>query len=209
MRLAVFGASGRVGQELLFLASTRGWAIKALARPSAACEPQSGLEVIRGVLDSLSDVAATIVGTEAVCCVFGPRSARAEPFCARATNCIITAMMSAGPRRLLCLTGAMVGELPRNVSLPMRLMAATYRRQCPGLAADAAEQERAVIESGLDWTLVKPARLTSGRASENPRAGQHLHVGLMSRVRRADLAAFMLDEVLASRHLRQRVYVRD
>lgn len=74
MRLAVFGASGRTGKEVLRLAELRGWGVHALVRPSSRCETRSGVEVIPGYLDSPSDVRATVRGVEAVCCLFGPRS---------------------------------------------------------------------------------------------------------------------------------------
>ena len=101
----------------------------------------------------------------------------------------------------------MVGVLPPNVSLPMRLLAGAFRRRVPHLAADAAEQERIVMQSALDWTIVKPPRLTDGPPTGRVRADPALRVGLLSRIRRQDLAAFMLAEVARSAHLEQRVYV--
>lgn len=207
MRLAVFGASGRTGSELLRLAEGRGWSVRALVRPSSTCGPRPGLEVLRGTLESAPDVRAAIQGAEAVFCVFGPRTAKSPPFCAGATALILSAMRASGPRRLICMTGAMVGEPSSNVSLPMRVMAALYRRQCPELAADASAQERAVIDSDLAWTLVKPPRLTEDPVTHRVRADRALRVGLLSRISRGDLAAFMLDEAVAGRHVRERVYV--
>jgi putative NADH-flavin reductase len=182
--------------------------VRALVRPSSHCEPRQGLEVLRGSLDSSSDVQATVGEAEVVLCVFGPRSTRSAPFCADATRRIVAVMTAGGPARLICQTGAMAGDLPPNVSPAMRLMAALYRRQCPELAADVAAQERAVTGSGLDWTLVKPPRLASGPATHRTRAGPTLRVGLLSHISRSDLAAFLLEEAAAARHLRQRVYVR-
>ena len=140
-------------------------------------------------------------------CVFGPRSVRTIPFCAAATSRIISAMRSAGSQRLLCLTGAMVGDLPANVSRAMRVMAAVYRHQHPDLAKDASNQERAVMASGLLWTLVKPPRLTNGGAPRQVRADRALPVGLFSRLSRRGLATFMLDEATEGRHIQERVYV--
>jgi hypothetical protein len=116
-------------------------------------------------------------------------------------------MRAAGVRRLVCLTGAMVGELPRNVSLPMRVLAGLYRRRVPHPAADAAVQERLVMESGLDWLIAKPPRLTDGPATGCVRADPALRVGLLSRVSRRNLAAFLLDEMTLAHHARQRLYV--
>ena len=208
MRLAVFGGSGRTGGELLDLASSRGWRARALVRSSSPCSPRPGLEVLRGSLDSSADLRATVEGAEAVLCVLGPRSTRVVPFCAAATSGIISAMRAAGSRRLLCLTGAMVGELPANVSFAMRGMAGLFRRQCPALAEDGAAQERVVMASDLEWTLVKPPRLTNGPMPRRVRADRALPVGLLSQVSRRGLAAFMLDEARDGRHIRERVYVR-
>jgi uncharacterized protein YbjT (DUF2867 family) len=116
-------------------------------------------------------------------------------------------MKASGLRRVVCLTGAMVGVLPPNVSLPMRFLAGAFRRRVPHLATDAAEQERIVMQSALDWTIVKPPRLTDGPPTGRVRADPALRVGLLSRIRRQDLAAFMLAEVARSAHLEQRVYV--
>ena len=74
-------------------------------------------------------------------------------------------------------------------------------------AADASEQERVVIDSQLDWTLVKPSRLTNSPATQLIRAGPALHVGLLSRISRGDLATFLLNEARDSQHLQERVYV--
>jgi putative NADH-flavin reductase len=86
-------------------------------------------------------------------------------------------------------------------------MASAYRNWCPALAADAAEQERLVIDSQLDWTLVKPPRLTKSPPTQLIRSGPTLHVGLLSRISRGDLATFMLNEARDSRYLQKRVYV--
>lgn len=205
--LAVFGASGRTGRRVVDLALSRGFGVRALVRAAAAFEARPGVAVLRGTLEEASDVAGTLSGTVAACCVFGPRTTSATPFCARGTAQVVSAMKAAGVRRLVCSTGAMVGELLPNVSRPMQFMARLYRRQVPHLAVDAAEQERMVMESGLDWVLVKPPRLTEGPATGRVIAGPALRVGLRSHISRADLAAFLLDEMTLAHHSQQRVYV--
>jgi len=68
-------------------------------------------------------------------------------------------------------------------------------------------QEQLVRESGLEWTLVKPPRLTDGRARGRVVAGIDLQIGLSSSIRRADLAAFLVGECLEPRFAKQAVYV--
>lgn len=208
MTLALFGASGRTGGAVTRLALARGWTVRAQVRSASPFEALAGVEVVRGSLDSPAGVAATLSGTTGVCCVFGPRSTSSAPFCANATELIVQGMKTSGVRRLVCLTGAMVGDLPSSVSIPMRILAGIFRRRVPQLAVDSAAQERVVMRSGLDWTIVKPPRLTDGPATGRVRAEPSLPVGLFSRISRHDLAAFLVDELGSASHLRERVYVR-
>jgi putative NADH-flavin reductase len=207
MRLAVFGASGRTGAEILRQAEARGWPVRALIRPDTWFPARRGLELVRGELNP-TEVGETLREAEAVVCVLGPRSTRAAPYLADATHLIVDIMRAAGLKRFLCQTGAMVGELPPNVSLAMAAITKLLRSGRPDLAEDTARQERVVIESPLHWTLVKPPRLTNGPSKGRVRVGTALNVGLLSRVSRVDLARFLLDEAAAGLHVRERVYVR-
>jgi uncharacterized protein YbjT (DUF2867 family) len=116
-------------------------------------------------------------------------------------------MKSAGVRRIVCLTGAMVGiDLP-NWSVPFAWMARTFRRQRPDLAADTREQEEVVRASGLEWTIVKPPRLTTGPRTGRARVAPDLRIGMLSSVSRADLAEVMLDAAAGPGLAGQSVFV--
>jgi putative NADH-flavin reductase len=86
-------------------------------------------------------------------------------------------------------------------------MGGIYQRSQREGAADRAEQERLVKESDLEWTLIKPPRLTNGPRSKRFRAGPDLRVGLLSLVSMADVAAFTLSEILDPKHIREAVFV--
>ncbi|MDH5727343.1 MAG: NAD(P)H-binding protein, partial [Nitrospira sp.] len=105
-------------------------------------------------------------------------------------------------------TGAMIGPAPSR-SRPMEWMARTFARWQPQAIRDREEQERLVESSQLDWTIVKPPRLTDSPPQGRVQASASLRVGLLSRISRADLAAFILDEVQAGRFVRQRTFVKE
>ena len=206
-KVALFGASGRTGQAFVRTGSAQGLLVRASFRGSAKADPPSGIEILRGDLQDADHVRATIAGTTAVCCVFGPRPPHTDVFCARATELIVDSMQRAGVRRLVCQTGAMIGEDAANWTPPVRAMVRMFRWQRPAVAADRMMQEQLVRESGLEWTLVKPPRLTDGRARGRVVAGIDLQIGLSSSIRRADLAAFLVGECLEPRFAKQAVYV--
>lgn len=207
-RIAVFGGSGRTGRVLLDAALRRGLTVQALYRPGSAPDQiPVGLNVLIGQLSNPDDVRNTLSGTDAVGCVFGPTRQEARAFCAEATRNVIAGMDELGIRRLVCQTGAMIGEEAANQSLAMRRMVRGYRRRYPELAEDRDRQEREVRGSDLDWVLVKPPRLTDGPSTGRLRAGPTWRVGLLSSVRRADVAEFLCGEVVRGRFHREAVYV--
>ena len=55
--------------------------------------------------------------------------------------------------------------------------------------------------SDLDWTIVRPARLTNGPATERLRAQARLPVIIRDSISRADVAQFVIHELEHGDHL--------
>jgi uncharacterized protein YbjT (DUF2867 family) len=68
---------------------------------------------------------------------------------------------------------------------------------------DKTRQERAVQNSIVDWTIVRPGALTNGAGRGRRRHGRRVGSFLWTaRVPRADVAAFMLDQLASDSYLR-------
>ena len=148
-------------------------------------------------------------GADACVVLFGPRPDARLPFCAAATKQIIASMRTQSLPRLIVVTGAMIGDMPGNVAITMRLMRLMVQRGAhEGMVEDRVEQERLVRTSGLEgWTLVKPPRLTDDAPSEAVDMAPDLSIGMRSRISRAALAAALVREVQSPQHAQQAVYV--
>jgi uncharacterized protein YbjT (DUF2867 family) len=71
------------------------------------------------------------------------------------------------------------------------------------VADDSAEMERAVMSSDLDWTIVRPPRLTNGRRSEHYAVDDDRLPAGGRAISRADVAHFLLGEVEHGEHVRR------
>ena len=211
LKLAVFGASGATGRVFITHALDRGHVIRAQCRPETPWVAPEGVEVLRGALDDPTLARAVVAGADAVLCLFGPRPPHREVFCAAATQVIVDAMKAKEVRRLLCLTGAMVGDGHDLVYLtpPARAMAAAFRRARPAAAADRVGQEAVARGSGLAWTLFKPPRLTDEPIVRALTVGPSVRIGLLSSISRATLADYMLRTVESNLHLCEAVLMRE
>ena len=207
-RICIFGASGATGLALIQLAVGRGLGVTAFVRSEAAgIKLPRGVTVVVGDLLNPGDVKRALTDCDAVVCVIGPRASSPEVFCADATQNIIDAMKAQNVRRLICQTGAMIGDYA-HLSWFMRWMRSTYQKQQPALARDRAEQERRVMASGLDWTIVKPPRLTDGKERGRVQSGENLKVGATSSISRADLSRFILDQIDKREYVGKQVVVQ-
>jgi uncharacterized protein YbjT (DUF2867 family) len=209
--MAVFGGSGKTGRELIAVASRRGLRIRALYRPGS--EPDGvppGLEPVIGPLTERGDIRRTLEGSDGAVLVFGPRLGRGrhpEPFCAEATASVIAEMRQLGMARLICQTGAMAGGDTPNWTPLVRKFVGRYRSQYPQINADRDAQEVVVKESGLDWTLAKPFRISGRRGKGKTLVAPNLRIGGFTSIRRTDLAEFLVDELTKGRFHRQAVYI--
>lgn len=196
MRIAVFGATGGTGQELLRQALALGHQVTALARrPQAVAVEDDGLRVVEGDVLRPEDVASVVAGADAVISALGIGMHRhATTVYSAGTGNVIDAMKAADVARLLVVsTSSLELPPPRRVAeyavskILHAILAAPY--------ADMALMENAVRTSGLEWTLVRAARLTHGAPTGRYRTRVDEKLPGCWSISRADLAAYLLERI--------------
>jgi uncharacterized protein YbjT (DUF2867 family) len=191
LRIALFGATGGTGRQVLAQALEQGHGVRALVRDPTKLPEQAGLTRIVGDVLDPEATRRCIEGADAVICVLGSRHGGREPVEAVGTWHILEAMQSRGVRRLIAVTSLGVGDSRAQINPLFRaIMDLTLK---PIMQAKE-EQERLIKASGLDWTIVRPGGLTDG-----PRTGRY-RCGIDPRIRggrvsRADVADFVLRQL--------------
>ncbi len=191
MRIAVVGASGATGQELVKQALDRGHSVVAVVRDPTRLDlaPSPALEVAEADVMDPASVAAALRDVDAVVSGLGIR--KGDP--AGTLSAGARALAAARPPRMVWLgalgAGASRGKAGLVYGLIMRLVAGSE-------LADKAEADAAALDAGA--TLVHPGPLTDGplsstRTTVNLSAFKRPHP-MPARVSRATVAAVMLDE---------------
>jgi putative NADH-flavin reductase len=195
MRIAIFGSTGEVGRHMVRQALERDWEVVAFARtPDKLGELRERVEVVEGDIRDPEAVRRAIGGVGAVFSAIGHTKSSADDVLEVTADHLIDAMDKQGVDRLITLlgAGAQTDEDPSSVGRwvmlkVMGLVAGT-------MLQDAQAHADRVIQSDLDWTVVRPPRLTDEPATGQIRAGI-MKLGPSSSISRADLATFMLDQV--------------
>jgi putative NADH-flavin reductase len=203
MRVIVFGASGATGRELVAQALAQGQRVVAFVRNVSRLAVRSeDLTVIQGDVMDASAVAYAVEGQDAVLSALGAATPlRRDRTLVEGVRNIVDAMNRCGARRLVYVSFLGVQEGRRQLSFVGRAIIAPLLLR--NVVADHEAKERIIRESGLDWVIVRPPRLTNGPRTRNYRHGVDIRsTSLVPRISRADLADFMLRQLSDDTYLR-------
>lgn len=210
MKLTIIAATGGVGRQLLSQALHAGHDVTAVARNPARL-PAEGLasRASRIVTANLANpdpsaLESAVAGADAVLSCLGPHNNADAGIAAPGTAAIITAMRTAGVRRIVAISASPVGTTPSpgrpdpprhdpGDGFIMRHVGVRIAKTLFGkVYDDLALMEDVLRESGLGWTVLRPPQLTDKPFSGRYRtaAGRNLRGGRS--VPRADVAHYML-----------------
>ena len=204
MKLALIGASGGIGRGVLSQAVAAGHLVTAVVRNPSKLP--ADVDVVRLDLASPDGevLAARLRNVDAVISAVGPSQAAQAGIAARATAAITHAMAGAGVRRLVVISAAPVGVVPSSHrphpprydpgdDLLMRhLLSPLIRRVFGPVYTDLAAMEDLLRDGSLDWTSIRPPRLTNGPLTRTYRTAIDRNVRHGLFVSRRDVAHLML-----------------
>ncbi len=201
MRIAVFGATGGTGREVVKQALAAGHQVTALARdPSRLVGSDPNLTVVAGSVLEAAPVLQALQGADAAIVSLGNTANNPDYVVSQGTQVILDAVgQLGGPRRMVVVSSIGVGDSKDQVSFAFKMLMSTVLRKP---MEDKERQEALVKASGLDWTIVRPGGLTDGPATGQYRAGVDPTISA-GQVARADVAAFVLQQLTDDTYLRQ------
>jgi putative NADH-flavin reductase len=208
MKLLIFGASGATGRVLVSAALAKGHAVTAFVRtPSKLAVSHENLTVIVGDVADQQAVERAVAGHEAVFSCLGVGvPLKHDPAVVAGIGFIVDAMQRTGPARLIYLSFLGVRDSRRQLGplLGGVLVPLVLRNE----VADHEAKEKLIVQSSLDWTIVRPPKLTNGAATGEFRHGNGIRAAsLLPTLTRADVAAFMLGQLDDTTYSRRAVAI--
>lgn len=187
MKLTIVAATGGIGRHLVEQAVAGGHDVTAVAR-----RPRELPGGVRAVAD-------------AVLSALGPRNPRADAgITSRGTRAIVAAMQAEHVRRIIIVSAAPVGPVPvpgrptpprhdPGDGFFMRYLGVPLTRAMFGRHyADLAVTEQTLRDSGLEWTVSRPPKLTDKPLTGTYRTARNRNIRGGFSVSRADVAHHML-----------------
>ena len=192
MNVAVIGATGATGMHLTRTLLERGHQVTALVRdPGRLGDLTDRFRVVQGTSTDPAAIRDLLAGNEAVISALGPTKKEASLHQDTA-RVLVEAMRREGIRRFIGISGAGIDVTGDRKAAKDKVISYLIQRLGGAVVADKPAEHRIWSESGLDWTLVRPPRLTNGPATGH--LEHHAHDSTRSStLPRADLGAFLVD----------------
>ncbi|MFV0435810.1 MAG: NAD(P)-dependent oxidoreductase [Desulfopila sp.] len=202
MKLLIIGASRGIGAELCKQALAADHEVTVLARRPAAIPCAAPLTVLEGDIRDHQAVNAAVQGRDAVCLTIGvPITFATVTVFSAGTRNVLMAMQEHGVKRLVCVTGIGAGDSRGHGGfLYDRIFKPLFLKT---IYQDKDLQERYIAASDRLWTIVRPAGLTNGPRTGDYRVLTDLHGVTATRISRADVADFILVELLRGTYIGQ------
>jgi len=209
MKIALYGATGMIGQSILKEALSRGHDVTAIARDPSKLTPADHLKIVKGDVLDTAGVAATVAGHDAVIAAVSNPPGDLE-FYVKAAHSLIDALTQAGVKRLIVVGGA--GSLEVAPGLKLYDTPDFPELWRPGAKSLGAALDTYRTSAGsLDWTFFSPAGMIApgDRTGKFRIGGDQLLTDANggSNISVDDYAIALVDELEQGKHIRQRFTV--
>ena len=203
VKLAILGATGRIGRHVLEQALDAGDDVTVLVRDQAKLGPLAQrVRVVTGTISERVALDSAIAGADAVISAIGPDSNRPEEVERLRTGMrhAIDAMQLHGVRRIVNLSGAGITAPQERKPLLDRVATRVVRFLSRHVVAAKQAEYDELAASDVEWIAVRPALVTDG-----PRTGRYvagpdaLRPGAV--ISRADIGHLLLAEARRPTHI--------
>ncbi|MEY8021672.1 NAD(P)-dependent oxidoreductase [Muriicola sp. SD30] len=206
MKLLIIGGTGKTGRQLIKQGLELGHELTVLARKPGKVKLQHPqLRILQGDVLKPETMTEAFKDQDAVLSALGhKRFIIRTTILSRGTANIIEAMKHSRVNRLVCITSLGINDSRFRLGLYYTLFTIPFILFF--YFQDKAKQEKLIMNSDLDWTIVRPGQLFNGKKRRKyklgPKEGHYIFTKFISR---ADVADFMLQEVQDRKYLNKAV----
>ncbi|MBB6142208.1 hypothetical protein HNQ77_000146 [Silvibacterium bohemicum] len=204
MNVVLYGATGVIGSRVLTELLSRGHRVTAIVRNPSKVPQHAGVQALQGSVLDAKDVAAKVVGADAVICSYAPPTDAAGELL-DAIRASIAGVKEGGAKRLLVVGGA--GSLLVAPGVDV-IDSGHLPEQWKAIAIAHRDALKLLKESDIDWTYFSPAAfIQPGERTGKFRLGEDsllVDAEGNSRISAEDYAIALVDELERPKYIRRR-----
>jgi putative NADH-flavin reductase len=204
MRILIFGASGATGHNLVSQALNRNFVVTAFVRdPSKLQLRNNEIKIFQGNVGDYQRVEDAVNNQDAVLSALGASSPLKRDFTLiKGVQNIATAMSKVNVKRLIYQSFLGVKEHREELGFLFNSILPVLLRN---IILDHEAKENILLNTTLNWTIVRCSVLTNGPFTGDYRDGEHItSASVLPSISRADVADFMLNQLTNDKYLHKK-----
>jgi len=192
-KIVVLGANGGIGRQAVEMALAQGHSVTAILRtPSILTITHPNLIVVKGDILKPETWEKYLENKDVVISAIGATSRKETTLYSQGARNLLDAMKKTGANRVYFISASGLEVNPSH-SLFIRLVTKyVLQRLLKNMYADLNKMEQLVKESDLNWTILRPPRLTNAPFTGRYRFATNSFLKAGLSISRADLAHFMM-----------------
>lgn len=205
MQVIIFGATGKVGSQLVKQSLFKGYNVKAFGRNvfTGNLPTDDKLELVQGALFDEKQVFNAIQGCDAILSALGGDNTGADLTRSLGMKNIVAQMEKAGVKRIVALGG--MGSLNADEETLVMDMPGFPSKFLP-VSREHYKAFQQLQQSSLDWTFVCPPDIIDGEPTgEFETAADYPPPSTTNKINSGDLALFMINEISNTTFVHHRV----
>jgi putative NADH-flavin reductase len=202
MNVLVIASSPRVRRQLAEQAQAEGHQVTALVKKVPRFRwRRPGHRVIAGDVLNERSLSPAVAGQDAVLCWLQPPSLDSNTYLWESTANLIRMMERHSVRRLICISACGAGDSRGHCGFFYdHIIQPMFLKQ---VFEDRDRQEELIRGTGLDWVIIRPARLTTGHSRGQYMVLTDLRNIKAKRIALVDAVAFALQQLRSNFYLFQ------
>ena len=201
MKIALFGATGRMGHAILTLLLERDIKVIALVRNPEKLQPYAGLTVLQGDVRNRTNIVGALAGVDAVISALGTDK---TTVLTESITHIISIMHKQHLKRIITIGTAGILDSRVEVGL-LRYQSSESKRKSTMAAQEHHQVFDLLKDTSLDWTIVCPTYLPTGAATAEYIVMRDNLPESAVQTTTGDTALFTVNELLKNEHIGYRV----
>ncbi len=196
LNILIIGGTGKTGLEIIKQGLEKGYGITALVRdPNKLKLKHPNLRIAQGDVLKPESFGDAFQGQDAVLSALGHKKFFIKTtILSRGTENIIAEMNKHNIKRFICITSLGINDSRYKLGLYYTLFVSPVIIYF--YFSDKAKQEKIIMQSNLDWTIVRPGQLTNGKKRTKYKHGFDLgHYIFTKLISRSNVAHFMLRQL--------------
>lgn len=201
MKIALFGATGRVGRAILTFLLEKDIKVTALVRNPEKMQPQAGLTVLQGDARNTADIVGTLAGVDAVISALGTDK---TTVLSEAITHLISIMQKQQLKRIITIGTAGILDSRAEPGF-LRYQTSESKRKSTTAAQEHHKVYKLFEDTSLDWTIVCPTYLPTGAPTDGYIILRDMMPKDAVQTTTGDTALFTVNELLKNEHIGYRV----